>query len=73
MEVNQKLSNEYKGKRYRRPTDQREIVISHVLQTDVPDHTPYLEAFYNVLQPEIGSSGHGKCPLESLRSLVQLN
>lgn len=73
MEVNQKLTDEYRGKRYRRPTDQGVIVVSHILQTEVPDGEPYLEAFYNVAEPEIGTTGQGKCSLESLRSLVEID
>lgn len=73
MEVNQKLSEEYKGKKYRRPSDSKVIIISHVLQTDVPGDDPYLEAFYNVLEPEIGTSGAGACSLEYLQSLIEID
>jgi hypothetical protein len=72
MDVNEKLSEEYKGKRYRRPTDGRVIVISHVLQADLPDGTPYLEAFYNVVEPAPETTGHGTCSLEYLKSLTEV-
>ncbi len=72
MDVNQKLSEEYNGKKYRRPTDGKLIVIGHILQADIPDGQPVLEAFYNVLEPEPETTGHGSCSLEYLRSLVEI-
>ena len=72
MDVNQKLSEEYKGKRYRRPTDGRVIVISHILQADGPGGDPVLEACFNVVEAEPGTTGHGSCSLEYLRSIVEI-
>ena len=72
MDVNQKLSEEYKGKKYRRPTDGRVIVISHILQADVASGEPILEAFYNVIEPAPETTGHGTCSLDYLRSLPEM-
>ena len=69
MEVNDKLTAEYRGKRYRRPSDGKVITVSHVLETNGPGG-PRFEAFYNVAEPEIGSTGHGTCSLTYLEGLV---
>jgi hypothetical protein len=69
MKVNDKLTAEYKGRKYRRPTDGKVITISHVLEIDGPSGA-YFEAFYNVAEPEIGSTGHGTCSLTYLEGLA---
>ena len=71
-EVNQKLSEEYRGKKYRRPRDNRVIVVSHVLQTDHPSGS-YFEAIFDVIDPEPGTTGQGECALDVLQSLKEVD
>jgi hypothetical protein len=62
--VHEKLTEEYKGKKYRRP-DGKVIVVSHILEIRRPAG-PFFEAFFNVVEPDPGTTGQGKCSLDAL-------
>ena len=68
MEVNQKLTAQYKCKKHRRPSDGRVVVISHVLESKIPGNGTYFEAIYDVIEPEPRSPGRGPCALDVLQT-----
>jgi hypothetical protein len=41
MEVNQELTEQYKGKKYRRPSDGKVMFISHILEAEMPNGDTY--------------------------------
>lgn len=63
-DVNQKLTEEYKGKKYRRP-DGKVIVVSHILEIRRPTG-PFFQAFFDVVDPDPGTTEHGICSLDAL-------
>jgi len=72
MEVNQELTDKYKGKKYSRPSDNRVLTVSHILESELSNGDTYLEAFFNVENPEPGTTGAGSCDLESLQTLKEI-
>jgi hypothetical protein len=72
MEVNQELTEQYSGKKYRRPSDNRVLTVSHILESKIPNGGTYFEAFFNVENPEPGMTGAGTCALESLQALKEI-
>jgi hypothetical protein len=70
MDVNNELTEKYKGKRYRM-RDGREITVSHVLQSEV-EGGPFHFAVYDTDEPDPSGAGRGQCPLESLESLAKI-
>jgi hypothetical protein len=49
------------------------IVISHIVESAVPNGGTYREAIFDVENPEPESTGKGKCSLESLQTLREIN
>jgi hypothetical protein len=72
MEVNQKLTEQYKGQKYRRPSDGKVLVVSHILEAEMSNGGTYFEAIFKVEDPEPGTTGTGSCALESLRALQEI-
>jgi hypothetical protein len=68
-DVNQKLTEEYKGKKYRRP-DGKVIVVSHIVE--VPHAAgPFFQAFFEVVEPDPGTTEQGKCSLDALLHMCE--
>jgi hypothetical protein len=64
MQVNQKLTEKYKGKKYRRP-DGKLIVVSHIVETPHPSGA-FFRAVFDIVDPDASTPGKGDCSLDAL-------
>ena len=67
--VHQRLTEEYKGKKYRRP-DGKVIVVSHILEIRRPTG-PFFQAFFDFVEPDPGTTSQGKCSLDVLLHMCE--
>jgi hypothetical protein len=62
--VNQKLTEEYKGKKYRRP-DGKLIIVSHILEIQHASGRHFFRAVFDVIDPD-PTTAQGDCSLDAL-------